>query len=44
MINVKRILFVGKFDEIIPDNDFFKGTFETQICVDNAIMVKGIQK
>ena len=44
MINVKRILFVGKFNEIIPDNDFFKGTFETQICVDNAIMVKGMLK
>ena len=44
VINVKRILFVGKFNEIIPDNDFFMDSFDAQICVDNAIMVKGMLK
>ena len=44
MINVKSILFVGRFNEIIPDNNFFKDSFDAQICVDNAIMVKGMLK
>lgn len=42
MINVKKILFVGKFNEIFPDNNFFKDLFDVQICVDNATMVKGM--
>lgn len=44
MINVKSILFVGRFNEIIPDNNFFKDSFDAQICVDNVIMVKGMLK
>ena len=44
MINVKSILFVGRFNEIIPDNNFFKDSFDVQICVDNVIMVKGMLK
>lgn len=44
MIKVKKILFVGRFNEIIPDNNFFKDSFDVQICVDNVIMVKGMLK
>ena len=41
---MKSILFVGRFNEIIPDNNFFKDSFDAQICVDNLIMVKGMLK
>ena len=41
---MKSILFVGRFNEIIPDNNFFKDSFDAQICVDNVIMVKGMLK
>ena len=44
VIKVKKILFVGRFNEIIPDNNFFKDSFDVQICVDNVIMVKGMLK
>ena len=44
VINVKSILFVGTFNEIIHDNDFFMDSFDAQICVDNVIMVKGMLK
>ena len=44
VITVKKILFVGRFNEIIPDNNFFKDSFDVQICVDNVIMVKGMLK
>lgn len=44
VINMNKILFVGKFDEIIQDNDFFENCFDSQICVDNAMMFKGMLK
>lgn len=44
VIKVKKILFVGRFNEIIPDNNFFRDSFDVQICVDNVIMVKGMLK
>ena len=44
VIKVKKILFVGRFNEIISDNNFFKDSFDVQICVDNVIMVKGMLK
>ena len=44
MINMKRILFVGKFNGIVQDNHFFDNLFDAQICVDNVVMVKGMLK
>jgi DNA-binding NtrC family response regulator len=44
VIKVKKILFVGRFNEIISDNNFFKDSFDVQICVDNVKMVKGMLK
>ena len=44
MINVNKILFVGKFNGIVRDNNFFKELFEVQICVDSIGMVKGMLK
>lgn len=41
---MKKILFVGKFNSIIEDNNFLKEIFDVQICVDNAQMVKGLLK
>ena len=44
MINMKRILLVGKFNGIVQDNHFFDNLFDAQICVDNVVMVKGMLK
>ena len=45
MINVKKILFVGKFDSIFQNiNNLFDNLFSVHICVDSAPMVKGMLK
>ena len=44
MIKVKKILFIGKFNEIFQDKSFLDGLYSVQICVDNAQMVKGMLK
>lgn len=44
MNNVNKILFVGKFNGTVRDNNFFKDLFDVQICVDSIGMVKGMLK
>lgn len=44
MIEVKKILFIGKFNNVFQDIDFLEKTFNVQICVDNAPMVRGMLK
>lgn len=39
---MKKILFVGKFNDIIKDSHCFDELFEIQICVASAKMVKGM--
>ena len=44
MINVKKILLIGKFNTVFQDKSIFDDLYNVQICVDNPQMVKGMLK
>lgn len=45
VIQMKKILFIGKFNTVFQDiSSYFEQMFNVQICVDNIDMVKGMLK